>query len=95
MPTLPPSTMMSASDSLPLASWICSSVANTRDSVAGSLASQSFCGARRMRAPLAPPRLSPPRKLEAEAQAVNTSSAGVRPAAAMRARASAMSAALG
>ena len=36
----------------------------------GSLTSQSFCGARRMRAPLAPPRLSVPRKLAADAQAV-------------------------
>jgi hypothetical protein len=39
---------------------------------AGWFTSQSFCGARRMRAPLAPPRLSLPRKVEAEAQAVVT-----------------------
>ena len=38
-----------------------------------ALDSQSFCGARRMRAPLAPPRLSVQRKLEAEAHAVVTS----------------------
>ena len=37
------------------------------------LTSQSFCGSRRMRAPLAPPRRSLPRKLDAEAQAVVTS----------------------
>ena len=35
---------------------------STFASSAGSLTSQSFCGARRMRAPLAPPRLSVPRK---------------------------------
>ena len=42
-------------------------------SSAGSLTSQSFCGARRIRAPLAPPRLSVPRKLAADAHAVETS----------------------
>ena len=47
---------------------------------AGSLAAQPFCGASRPRAPLAPPRLSPPRKVEAEAHAVATSSEAVRPA---------------
>jgi hypothetical protein len=36
------------------------------------LTSQSFCGARRMRAPLAPPRLSLPRNVDAEAHAVET-----------------------
>ena len=40
----------------------------------GWLTSQSFCGARRMRAPFAPPRLSEPRKVDADAQAVETSS---------------------
>jgi hypothetical protein len=54
---------------------------------------QSFCGARRMRAPLAPPRLSEPRKVEAEAQAVVTSSAIDRPEASIFAFRSAMSAA--
>ena len=34
-----------------------------------------------MRAPLAPPRLSEPRKVEADAQAVETSSATDRPEA--------------
>jgi hypothetical protein len=43
--------------------WMPSSTASTLASSAGLLASQSFCGARRMRAPLAPPRLSLPRKV--------------------------------
>ncbi len=47
---------------------------------AGSLDTQSFCGARRMRAPLAPPRLSVPRKLAAAFQAVETRSAIDTPA---------------
>jgi hypothetical protein len=52
-----------------------SSTFNTlRELIAGWLTGQSFCGASRMRAPLAPPRLSEPRKVEAEAQAVLTSS---------------------
>ena len=38
------------------------------------LTAQSFCGARAMRAPLAPPRLSVLRNVEAEAHAVATSS---------------------
>ena len=59
--------------------WMRSSVFNTRSSCSGWLTAQSFCGAKRMRAPLAPPRLSPPRKVEAEAQAVPTSSATLRP----------------
>ena len=42
---------------------------------AGSFTAQLFCGSRRMRAPLAPPRLSELRKLEAAAQAVKTRSA--------------------
>ncbi|WDT75581.1 MAG: hypothetical protein MPW16_20220 [Candidatus Manganitrophus sp.] len=53
--------------------WIRSSVCSTLASSAGLLTSQSFCGARRMRAPLAPPRLSVPRKVAADAQAVETS----------------------
>ena len=48
-------------------------------SSAGWLASQSFCGARRMRAPLAPPRLSDPRNVEADAHAVDTSCGMVNP----------------
>ena len=37
------------------------------------MTAQSFCGARRIRAPLAPPRLSVPRKDDADAQAVEAS----------------------
>jgi hypothetical protein len=44
-----------------------------------------------MRAPLAPPRLSEPRKVDAEAQAVATSSETVRPVARIFAFKSAMS----
>ena len=51
--------------------WMPSSVVSTFASFAGWFTSQSFCGASRMRAPLAPPRLSEPRKVEAEAQAVD------------------------
>jgi hypothetical protein len=51
-----------------------SRVSSTVASWAGWLTSQSFCGARRIRAPFAPPRLSEPRKVEADAQAVETSS---------------------
>ena len=53
--------------------WIASSFCSTFASSAGWLTSQSFCGARRMRAPLAPPRLSLPRNVDADAQAVVTS----------------------
>ena len=53
--------------------WISSSVCSTFASSAGLLTSQSFCGDRRMRAPLAPPRLSVPRNVDADAQAVETS----------------------
>ncbi|CSI96940.1 Uncharacterised protein [Vibrio cholerae] len=45
--------------------------------------SQSFCGARRIRAPLAPPRLSEPRKVRALSQAVLTISLMLRPLAAI------------
>ena len=76
----PPSTIRSASETfLPPAAaalnsfWIPSSVSSTFASWAGWLTSQSFCGARRMRAPFAPPRLSEPRNVDADAQAVETS----------------------
>ena len=79
----PPSTIRSASDTrfpLPFCApsnscWIRSSVASTVASSSGSLTSQAFCGARRIRAPLAPPRLSLPRKVDADAHAVFTSCA--------------------
>src|SRR3546814_21169375 len=70
------STIRSASDTrLPPAAevlnccWIASSALSTFANCAGWFAGQSFCGARRMRAPLAQPRLSLPRKLAADAQA--------------------------
>ena len=71
--------------------WIISSVFSTLASCAGWFTSQSFCGARRMRAPFAPPRLSEPRKVEAEAQAVETSCGTVRPEARIFAFSAAMS----
>ena len=84
----PPSTIRSASETfLPPACallksfCIASSWRKTFASCSGWLAAQSFCGARRMRAPLAPPRLSEPRKVAAEAQAVDTSSEIDRPQA--------------
>ena len=58
---------------------------------AGWLTSQSFCGLRRMRAPLAPPRLSEPRNVDADAQAVETSCGTVRPDARIFAFSAAMS----
>ena len=82
----PPSTIRSASETFfppdwpSLKScWICSRTGSTSASSAGSLTSQSFCGSRRIRAPLAPPRLSVPRKLAADAHAVETSCATDRP----------------
>ena len=87
----PPRTIRSASETFlppdcePLKScWICSRVGSTSASAAGSLTSQSFCGARRIRAPLAPPRLSVPRKLAADAHAVETSWETDRPESRMR-----------
>ena len=75
----PPRTMRSASDTFLFfevalnSAWIFSSPVRTTASSVGLLAAQLRCGSRRMRAPLAPPRLSVPRKVEAEAQAVETS----------------------
>ena len=80
-PAQPASTIRSASETflppdcaLLNSLWMPSSVLRTFASWAGWLTSQSFCGARRMRAPFAPPRLSEPRKVDADAQAVETSS---------------------
>ncbi|MNZ91690.1 hypothetical protein D3C78_1106840 [compost metagenome] len=79
MAAQPPSTIRSASDTflppdcaLLKSFWIASSCARTLASSAGSLTAQLFCGARRIRAPLAPPRLSLPRNVTADAQAVVT-----------------------
>src|SRR5271166_5158343 len=75
----PPRTIRSASETFFLldfellnSCWIASSFFSTFASSAGWLTSQSFWGARRMRAPFAPPRLSEPRKVDADAQAVET-----------------------
>ena len=79
MATEPPRTIKSASETFLLlevalnSDWIFSSPVRTTASSVGLLAAQLRCGSRRMRAPLAPPRLSVPRKVEAEAQAVETS----------------------
>ena len=82
----PPSTIRSASDTrlppfcAPLNAFrIASSFSRTLASSCGWLTSQSFCGASRMRAPLAPPRLSEPRNVEADAHAVDTSCEVDRP----------------
>ena len=97
----PPSTIRSASEicvrppgSASLnAFWIPSSVLNTIASSAGLFTAQSFWGASRRRAPLAPPRLSVPRNDAADAHAVETSVAMGRPEARIRAFSAAMSAA--
>src|ERR1700733_12944388 len=85
-PAHPPRTIRSASDTrlAPVCAllnslWTPPRVLSTRVSCWGWLASQSFCGARRMRAPLAPPRLSEPRNVDADAQAVETSCDTDRP----------------
>ena len=76
----PPRTIRSASETrfppdwaLLKPCWMPSRVCRTLASSAGLLTSQSFCGARRIRAPFAPPRLSVSRKLAAAAHAVETS----------------------
>ena len=82
MAAAPPRTTRSASetrlspDCAPLKSpRIPSRASSTRASSAGSFTAQSLCGARRTRPPLAPPRMSVPRNVDAEAQAALTSSA--------------------
>ena len=67
-----------------------SSLSSTFESCVGLFTVQYFCGARRIRAPFAPPRLSEPRKVDADvgvghadrvadAHAVDTSSDTVKP----------------
>src|SRR4030095_123685 len=80
-PAQPASTIRSASETflppdcaLLNSPWMPSSVLSTFASWAGWLTSQSVCRARRMRAPLAPPRLWEPRNVDPDAQAVDTSS---------------------
>ena len=82
----PARTMRSASETfLPPAAeelnsfWMASSFSSTVLSCAGSFTPQSFCGLRRMRAPFAPPRLSEPRNVDADAQAAKTSCDTERP----------------
>ena len=94
----PPRTIRSASETflppdcaLLKSFWIASSFCRTFASSAGWLTSQSFCGARRMRAPFAPPRLSLPRNVAADAQAVVTSWEMDRPDARILAFRAAMS----
>ena len=76
----PPSTMRSAREmrfrpDCDLLKSCCtfSSAFSALPSSAGSLTSQFRCGSSRIRAPLAPPRLSVPRKLAAADHAVDTS----------------------
>lgn len=52
--------------------WIFSKFCRTFASSAGWLTTQSFCGARRIRVPLASPRQSLPWNVEADAQSVET-----------------------
>ena len=86
MPAQPASTMRSAMEMCAPPAAL-NSVAmesrtlSTRASWLGSLTSQPLCGSSRMRAPLAPPRLSVPRKEAADAHAVATSSDTLRPEA--------------
>ena len=78
MAASPPRTIRSASETFfpPDAAlnsfWMASSFSSTFSNSAGWLTSQNFCGTRRTRAPFAPPRLSEPRKVDADAQAVET-----------------------
>ena len=98
-PAQPPSTIRSASEiflppasALLNSSFMPSSVFSTLASCPGWLTSQFSCGARRIRAPFAPPRLSEPRKVDADAQAVETSWATDSPEARILALSAAISA---
>mmetsp|Transcript_24095 Transcript_24095/g.71720 ORF Transcript_24095/g.71720 Transcript_24095/m.71720 type:complete len:201 (+) Transcript_24095:296-898(+) len=66
----PASTMKSAMLTPPISARTSSYLAITLASSAGRLIAQSFCGARRRRAPLAPPRKSVCRYVHADAHAV-------------------------
>ena len=70
IPTFPARTMMSATDA-PVSDAIFSKTPSTLDNCSGLLTSQPFCGARRIRAPFAPPRKSEPRNVDALAHAVS------------------------
>ena len=71
--------------------WMVSKMSSARASFTGWFTSHCLAGANRMRAPLAPPRLSEPRKVEAEAHAVATSCAMESPDARMVLLSAAMS----
>mmetsp|Transcript_16306 Transcript_16306/g.51030 ORF Transcript_16306/g.51030 Transcript_16306/m.51030 type:complete len:297 (+) Transcript_16306:214-1104(+) len=91
--TTPARTMTSASDTgLADAARTSSSAASVFSSCDGSLTGHERCGSRRMRAPLAPPRLSVVRKVDADAHAVRTRSACGSPLAAMASLSAARSA---
>src|SRR6266480_850993 len=86
MAAQPPNTIRSASETFLLPDavllnslWMSFRVLSTLASWAGWLTSQSFCGARRILAPFAPPRLSEPRNVDADAHAVETNSEIDRP----------------
>ena len=87
----PPSRMSTSSRMLCSSFWIASSYCRTLASSAGWLTSQLFCGASRIRAPFAPPRLSLPRNVAADDQAVLTSWEMDRPEARILALREAMS----
>ena len=69
---------MTSATEAPVSEAIFSSTPRTRDNCSGLFASQSFCGARRILAPFAPPLRSELRNVEALAHAVSTSSCIVR-----------------
>ena len=82
IPKLPARTITSAILA-PDSVAITSSTDNTLSKRVGSLPSQSFKGAKRIRAPLAPPRLSESRNVLALSHAVDTLSLTLRPLAAI------------
>src|SRR4030042_473556 len=80
MPAQPARTIKSASETclppfavLLKAIWIPPRVFSTLAICFGWVTSQPVCGDRRIRAPFAPPLLSEPRNVDADAQAVETS----------------------
>ena len=96
----PPSTITSASETrfppdcaLLKPCWMPSRTPSTVANWSGWFTAQSFCGARRMRAPFAPPRLSLPRNVDADAQAVDTSCETDSPDSRIRLLSAAMSSA--
>src|SRR5438093_572074 len=51
--------------------WIALSICSTSTSCTNWLTSQSFCNTKQMRTPFAPPHLSEPQNIDADAQAVD------------------------